>query len=356
MHEKSLAQVHDVGQCVVLYSFCIAEPQQPSTSSGMIIMIFFSFPLGHSLSDCLSRLCPFSAASAWDLSRLKPFKLDGTKLDGTGTVIAILDTVVNKNHEVFHGCNVTNYPDIDVTKCASVFHGSVCAAVAVGKRTTTFPGGVAPGASLIVLQIADGNPPSADEKDVLNALDYIISRDDLKIDVVSISYDLAEEMFEEVDERIQKLVEKGIVVVAAAGNRGGYQDKLCIPARCRNVISVGSLDEVGKLLGLNPNCEIDVFAPGENITIYDGEFMGSSFAAPAIAGIVSLLKQCAKKFEALTCEDINVDVVKHIFKHEISNNENEVSRPLKFLNSVADDPQVLEKIICGIKEGEKMEQ
>ena len=324
-------------------------------------MIFFSFPLGHSLSDCLSRLSgPFSAAYAWNLSRLKPFKSDGTKLDGTGTVIAILDTLVNKNHEVFRGCNVTNYPDIDVTKCASVVHGSVCAAVAVGKRTTTFPGGVAPGASLIVLQIADGNPPSANRLAVLNALDCIISRDDLKIDVVSISYDLAEEMFEEVDERIQKLVEKGIVVVAAAGNRGGYQDKLCIPARCRNVISVGSLDEVGKLLDLNPDCEIDVFAPGENITIYDGEFMGSSFAAPAIAGIVSLLKQCAKKFEAQTGEDIlNVDVLKEIFKH-YSNNDNKVFRPLDFLNRVADspDPLVLKKIICEIKklEGEQMEQ
>ena len=64
-------------------------------------MIFFSFPLGHSLSDCLSCLCPFSAAYAWNLSRLKPFKSDGTKLDGTGTVIAFLDTLVNKVMKYF---------------------------------------------------------------------------------------------------------------------------------------------------------------------------------------------------------------------------------------------------------------
>ena len=134
-------------------------------------------------------------------------------------------------------------------------HGSVCAAVAVGTTTATFPGGVAPGASLIAFQIADGYPPSANRLDVLNALDLIIN---FKIDVVSISYNLAEEMFEGVDGRIQKLVEKGIVVVAAAGNRGDYQDKLCIPARCRNVISLGSRDEFGKLSDLNPDCEIDV--------------------------------------------------------------------------------------------------
>ena len=241
------------------------------------------------ISQCLSQ-SGFSASSAWDLKRLKKFSLDGSK-----TVIAVLDTAISYSYPAFKDKNIKFYnyhgQEVPISSVEGKVHGSVCAAIAVGSPFDTFPGGIAPGAQLIVFEIAHSDN---DGLAALNALNYIIRHnDELKVDVVSISQDLPGSISSEISSRIERLAEMGIVFVAAAGNRGNYQRELCVPACFDKVISVGALDKNGNRSCFNPDCDIDVYAPGENIIDLDNN--GTSYASPAIAGLVLLLKQIVNK-------------------------------------------------------------
>ena len=101
---------------------------------------------------------------------------------------------------------------------------------------------------------------------------------------------------------IHKLVEEGVFCVAAVGNQGLYGPGIASPACLPNVLAVGALNKQGYPSQLNNpgKNQIDVYAPGEKIsapTSFDNKnyqiVSGTSCAAPAVAGIVALLLQCA---------------------------------------------------------------
>ena len=272
------------------------------------------------LSRALSYACR-SVSEAWKLTTLDNIYLGDKELNGSGTTIAILDTAIDNScfttkqkfsHIQFHDF-LKNVP------LSSRDHGTICSAVAVGSPYVTssgvsIPKGVAPGAYLVVYRIADkGN---CDTNAILNALEDIkqnVSKGGIKVDVVSISYDLDEKDEAEIYRKVGELTELGITFVAAAGNRGHYQTHACIPAHFDNVISVGALDGNGKLAPYTPPVELDVYAPGE----YQG-YEGTSFAAPAVAGLVLLLKQWADFIGSPAKENINrVDILRKIFTEDM---------------------------------------
>ena len=305
-------------------------------------------------SDSLT-LDIFSASYAW--------KLEGLELDGSGTVIAILDTSIDLSYPAFHHNNVVVYDCLPGVPVVSTEHGSVCAAVAVGSpfntATASVPRGIAPGAHLILFRIADGSQPHCTTEAVLNALDMIRSNNEtLKINVVSISYDLADDdrSIAVLYERIQRLTAMGIAVIAAAGNRGNYQAELSIPARFDNVISVGALDENGFPASFNPRGYIDVYAPGKGIDFSGIKYSGSSFAAPVIAGVVSLLKQRADEVGPPARDHIlKVNVLRAIFKRymiTVSDDNKEVFDPVGFFKRVLNNAISLNEIVREINESE----
>ncbi|GBR74128.1 putative protease [Candidatus Termititenax aidoneus] len=96
---------------------------------------------------------------------------------------------------------------------------------------------------------------------------------------------------------------KGSILVAAAGNIGGniYADSIVYPAVYENVLSVGSVNNIGNrsiFSVKNPN----VMAPGEKMFSTDKSgdysnqsddgkyFDGTSFAAPLVSGLMGLLR------------------------------------------------------------------
>lgn len=126
--------------------------------------------------------------------------------------------------------------------------------------------------------------------DVIRAIDYAITKN---VDIINLS--MGNESYSNIENAaIQRAIQKGIVVVASAGNAGRaiYE----YPASYDNVISVGSISKNNTISQFsNYNDKVDVVAPGEDIyTCHlnnSYKFVdGTSFSAPVIAGIASVLK------------------------------------------------------------------
>ena len=255
-------------------------------------------------------------------------------MNGTGTVIAVLDTTIDQHFPSFTGKEISVIDCLPGVPVVSTMHGTICSAVAVGLQSDTTPRGVAPCAKLIVYRIAEGENSSINA--IMNALDDIrnkVARGE-QIDVVSISYDCDENSEDTLHDKIKILTKMGVIFVAAAGNRGQYQARACIPARFSNVISVGALDRYGDKARFTPSVKIDVYAPGEDIEFLGCKFWGTSYATPAVAGLVLLLKQWANFIGSPAKENINrVEVLQGIFKKEMfmkSDAGNDVFEPVEF--------------------------
>ena len=312
------------------------------------------------LSVALSCACR-SVSDAWGLRRLDGMNLDGMNLDGTGTIIAILDTAIYQDFPSFTGKEISciNFlPDVPV---ASTVHGTICSAVAVGLQSDTTPRGVAPCAQLIVYRIAEGCYASivailAALQDIQNKLERGI-----QIDVVSISYDCDENNEDAIRNKIEELTKKGITFVAAAGNRGQYQARACIPARFDNVISVGALGKHGLKTDFTPP---DVYAPGEDFEFpsIEDKFSGTSYATPAVAGLVLLLKQWANHVGSPAKENINhVEILRRIFRKEMQvkseDGSIDIFDPVGFFVRMQGNPPMLNDIVQKyLDEENKMEQ
>ena len=257
------------------------------------------------LSSCVSvaLFCDnsISASSRWNLKILDNITinnsiLDGRGtfiLDGTGTFIAILDTGV---YPSYIGKQVYQYHNYLRDEPLISDHGTACSSIVVGASSLSksLDRGVAPGANLIVCRVAEGNNYDIDAilkalRDIQNA----IKNKNLKVDVVSMSFEYYGEHNQTLKSEIEKLTEMGVACVAAAGNRGFYQPHASIPARFDSVISVGALDRNGKKSDFTAQGRVDVYAPGEDIQLPSGTSYGTSFATPAVGGLVLLLKQLA---------------------------------------------------------------
>ena len=287
-------------------------------------------------------------SSAWRLSELHNITLNGIKLDGTGTVIVILDTAV---YEEIMGTEIQVINCLPGKPKGAMDHGTICSAVAVGSPLLKdFPTGIAPGAKLIVYHIAEGGIASNDA--ILKALQDIQNgvQNGAQVDVVSISYDCGGYLQQEIQSKIEELTELGIVFVAAVGNSAYFDGKGAIPACFQSVISVGSLDKYGKESKFNSQGRTDVWAPGEDIEVHGSKFEGTSFATPAVGGLVLLLKQWANHVGSPAKDYIHwAEILRKIFSQDMvmraKNDKVDLFQPVDFFANMKDNPKKLNEIV-----------
>ena len=233
---------------------------------------------------------------------LKNLSLTGRKkyhnqgYKGAGIRVLVIDSGVNP-HEEFgdrlrldmskNFCKTTtNGGLLDETNRG---HGTGVASLIAGKTC-----GVAPEAEIVSYKVFNGMN-ECDTMWIVNALKYVVDNnvdiDLINISIGSINLPLAVKMLYE--SAIDACVNKGIAVFVAAGNSG--KEEFYYPASFQSVISVGSVDIYTKQSYFTTmNEEVDVCQIGQDIWMagLNGTYIrssGTSFAAPTVAGIATLL-------------------------------------------------------------------
>ena len=193
--------------------------------------------------------------------------------DGSGIGVAIIDSGITSWHDDLIGANgqrVVEFVDI-LSGASSPYddygHGTHIAGIVAGNGydSAGARSGVAPGAHLLVLKALDANGRGR-ISDVIAALDHVLARKDaFNIRVVNLSFSAGVYDNYDVDPlaiATRRLVEAGIVVVAAAGN-GGLDPQgqpvyggVTAPANAPWVLAVGASNHQG-----TANREDDVTAP-----------------------------------------------------------------------------------------------
>ncbi len=263
---------------------------------------------------------------------------------GTGVGVAVIDTGVDGQLPDFQASDGSGSRVVETavtnpyaTNALDGYgHGTDVAGIIAGNglnRSSSDPlygqyVGVAPNANLISVKVSD-DQGNATVLDVIYGLQFVVDhRVDYNIRVVNMSLDSTTAQSyttDPLDAAAESAWMHGIVVVAAAGNRGTAPDAVQYsPANDPYVVTVGAVDENGQTNPQNDTIaswssqgttqdgfqKPDVYAPGAHIVsvlapgsafaslcpscIIGGAYIrtgGTSMAAPMISGLVADLLQ-----------------------------------------------------------------
>ena len=228
---------------------------------------------------------------------------------GKGIGVAILDTGISPHPDFGNRiCAFSDFISHKQTPYDDNGHGTHVTGILCGDGTASGGKyrGVAPGCGIIGLKVLDrfGN---GNKEDVLCAFDWIIRHmQKYHIRVVNISVGTTCKNGKEHNSLIQgveKLWDRGLVVVAAAGNQGPKAGSVTAPGSSRKIITVGSSDLLtGRtaISGRGPTfecvCKPDLVAPGNHVLACApgadngyGVKSGTSMSTPLVAGAAALM-------------------------------------------------------------------
>ena len=257
-------------------------------------------------------------------------------LTGAGETVAVIDTGVNPHPRLkLNGGGGSSVPDGGANSDCDG-HGTVVAGI-IGASQDPNTGfvGVAPDATIMSIRQSSANFQNrAENKTIGNTetmAQAIQHAANSNVDVINISQASCQPMAQaladaggynnELYNAVKNAYDKGIVIVAAAGNTqdscqknpSGAPTTAVLPAWFdKYVLTVASTGQQGQPSEFTvPGPWVDVAAPGENLTSLDpgrggstvvnqlaegnqnqpGPIQGTSFAAPYVSGLATLIKQ-----------------------------------------------------------------
>ena len=253
----------------------------------------------------------------WNLDRINQtsLPLDGNAsmgtLTGAGIDIYVVDTGVRPTHEQLNGRvipgidvpTIEGYAEVDPLASDCDGHGTHVAGIAAG--TTT---GVAVQANIIAVRVLDCNG-NAEIENVVDGLKWVLGNHvsgRIAIANLSLGVELGDDGTTIID-MVHALVDDGVIVVVASGNgdASGKPIDACriAPGSDPESLTVGATTKTdGPSFFSNYGPCVDIWAPGgdraasvnsawmRSDTDYMGD-MGTSMAAPHVAGALALLGQ-----------------------------------------------------------------
>ncbi|MFW9777814.1 MAG: S8 family serine peptidase [Candidatus Heimdallarchaeota archaeon] len=239
-------------------------------------------------------------------------------INGSGVTIAILDTGIDRYHpdlddlddddatydpKIILEASFIDYDDDgsnDTSPLDDNNHGTHVAGIAAGNGLLK---GVAPGATLMNAKVLDGRFGSGFTSWIVKGMDWAILNG---ADIISMSlggfggdasllYSVAAEA----------AWQNGTILVAAAGNSGPTPGTISSPGLESRTVTVGAsniYNDVSLFSSRGPSSvgtvDPDIIAPGRGILSLEkgGGYLissGTSMAAPAISGVIALLKSGA---------------------------------------------------------------
>jgi serine protease AprX len=222
---------------------------------------------------------------------------------GKGVTVALIDTGADSDHEALAG-KIAAFKDFVNNQTASYDdngHGTHCASLVAGEKGT----GVAPGAKLVVIKVMD-REGACYLSDALKALDWCLENKDrygIKVISFSVGGESPSDGTSLLDEAVNKMVEKGLVMCVAAGNSGPAASSIVIPGDAENVITVGAVDSSGTIFELssrgptaNGDTKPDLVTLGVDVVSAlagsksgKSSVSGTSMAVPQVSGAAALL-------------------------------------------------------------------
>ncbi len=218
--------------------------------------------------------------------------------DGTGVVIAVLDTGLDPDHCDLSG-KIVAWKDF-IASSANPYddhgHGTFVASIAAGQYN---PKGVAPGASLMGVKVLTSSGSGSNDT-IIQGIDWAVANG---ADVMNLSLggqggDGTSPLAQECD----WAVSQGVIVVAVAGG-GGACETIGTPGDARDVITVGAVDynnEIASFSSRGPTTDgrvkPDVVAPGVSISAADAgtacsdvTMSGTSWSTALVSGACALV-------------------------------------------------------------------
>lgn len=279
----------------------------------------------------------------WNVERIHAPDAWAMGIDGSGTVVASLDTGVQWDHpalkEKYRGYDEATgevdheFSFFDATAAGleepydDHGHGTHVTGTMVGSEPDgSNQVGVAPGAEWIAAKVFDGGGSTTDAI-LLAAADWMLEpggRVDLAPDVVNNSWGGGPGLDEWYLEAVENWREYGIFPEFSAGNttftNPGGPGSVAVPANYPVSFATGATDSDDmianfSLRGPSPYGEIkpDISAPGVNIRSavpgsgYEGGWNGTSMSGPAVAAVAAMLRQVNANITVDEMEQILID-------------------------------------------------
>ena len=262
---------------------------------------------------------------------------------GENITVAVVDTGVSPHNDLVRNKNrIVDFKDF-VNYRNSPYddngHGTHVAGIIAGDGYSSRGKytGIAPKANIVGIKALDKNGGGS-SSDIIEALSYIIARkDELNIKILNLSLGTMPNSSQNKDplcKAVEKAMDAGLIVVAAAGNNGPDKKSILSPGMSKDAITVGAVDDkrtidptddtIATFSSRGPTLDgyikPDLVAPGVNIqslstTKLDSysSLSGTSMATPLVTGSVALLldkygdlsQQEVKKRLVNSCIDLN---------------------------------------------------
>ncbi len=226
-------------------------------------------------------------AAQYELAKLRLPQAHAIAI-GDGVLVAVIDSGVDADHPELVGAVAGTFDTLPPPLKPDKHGTAIAGLIAAHGRLT----GAAPGAKILVVRAFNPKAAGAAEGttfNILKGLDWAAAN---HARIINMSF--AGPSDPAIRRSLESAHEKGIVLVAAAGNAGPKSPPL-YPAADPNVIAVTATDDEDKLFPLsNRGRHIAVAAPGAQILVAnpDGNYAvssGTSYSAAEVTGIVALM-------------------------------------------------------------------